>query len=74
MCDLVQTLHMERIERRVLAERQMAMHLIGAGIDVDLPDLQEAWDEFDAALCDTSKPDRADRDRDDLLRALGIRP
>jgi hypothetical protein len=63
---------LERIERRVLSDRQIIMQAVAAGVDVDLPDVQDAWDEFDAALVESRAVDPDDRDRADLLRALGI--
>jgi hypothetical protein len=31
---------LERIERRVLSDRQIIMQAVAAGVDVDLPDVQ----------------------------------
>lgn len=68
-------LHVERIERRVLGERQaVAQASLAVGIDLDLPSVQDAWDEFEAALSVDSKAIDVDPDRMDLLRALGLRP
>lgn len=75
MCDLVFMLHIERIERRVLGERQaVAQVALALGVDLDLPSVQDAWDEFEEALADDSDAADVDPDRLDLLRALGLRP
>jgi hypothetical protein len=56
----------------VLSDRQIIMQAVAAGVDVDLPDVQEAWDDFDAALLESRAVEPEDQERADLLRALGI--
>jgi hypothetical protein len=55
-----------------LSDRQIIMQAVTAGVDLDLPDVQDAWDEFDAALLESRQVEPEDSDRADLLRALGI--
>jgi hypothetical protein len=70
----VYVLQLERIERRVLAERQVVMQAMTVGADVELPSLQDAWDDFDERLREPGRPAVAvDPVREDILRALGMR-
>ena len=69
VCDLVHMLHVERIERKVLAERQGA--IANPYWQGDLPSVWEAWEEFDAAL--VAEPKVIDPAEADLLEALGLR-
>lgn len=53
LCDLVYAEHIARLERRVMAERQIAAVLLAAGAkDVPMPTMAQSRDEFDAALLD----------------------
>lgn len=69
-------LQLERIERRVVAERSAVLQVaLSLGADVDLPVVQEAWDDFAEQLVETTRRvvTPADAEKDDLLVALGIR-
>lgn len=65
-------LQLERIERRVLAERQVVMQAMTAGVDLDLPSLQEAWDDFDERLAEPGRPAVTAPREQDILLALGL--
>lgn len=68
---MVYVVLVDRLEQRVLAERMVCAVLKAAGADVDLPDLESAREEFDAAL--VAEPERVDPEREVLLRGLGLR-
>ncbi len=69
---MVYALLLERIEQQVSAERQVAAVFIAAGAKrVELPTVDAARAKFDAALL--AEPAPVDRDRDELLKVLGIR-
>lgn len=64
-------LHLDRIERQVLAERQVAAIALSVGAQgVEMPTVDEAIAEFDLAL--VAEPRVIDRDRRLLLTALGV--
>lgn len=64
-------LQVDRIERLVLAERQVAATLLAAGAkNVTMPVLQDALDEFDAQL--VAPPVVVDRHKLRLMRVLGV--
>jgi hypothetical protein len=63
VCDAAYALMVEKVERRSLA-------LIAAGVDVD-PD--EAREELDASLLQPLTVSSADREREELMRAVGLR-
>lgn len=71
MCDIVYVLHLDRIERHVLAERQVAIvALAGGAKDVEMPTLDGAIDLYEQALIEP--PRLVDRDHAELLAALGV--
>lgn len=71
MCDVVYALLLERIQQRVAADRQVAAVFMAAGAKkVELPTYEAARADFDRALF--ADPTVTD-DRDELLRALGVR-
>jgi hypothetical protein len=68
---VVYALHLERIESQVNAERQVVATFMAAGAKgLTLPTFDAARADFDAAL--TAEPKVIDRDRQELLEALGV--
>lgn len=71
MCDAVYAMCVERIERQVLADRQIVGVFLAAGAKgVDLPSLDEAIAEFDAQL--VAEPKQVDPEKYELMRVLGV--
>lgn len=63
---------LERIDRQVEAERHVAAVFMAAGAkNVTLPTVEDARQHFLTAL--HAEPTVIDRDREELLRALGVR-
>ena len=70
MCDIAYVLLVERLERQVLSERQVAAVLAAAGAeDIEMPQMDEARVAFDAALVADPVPESP---RAALLRELGV--
>ena len=70
MCDIAYVLLVERLERQVLSERQVAAVLATAGAeDIEMPDMDGARAEFEAALVAEPVPESP---RARLLRELGV--
>jgi hypothetical protein len=65
---------LERLERQVLADRQIAaLQLVMSGEGGNLPTLQDARDQFDAALvADPTVGKQVDPEQMELRRALGV--
>lgn len=61
----------DRVEARVLAERNAALIAMALGAEVTPPDPDEARSAFDAAL--VAEPAQVDREKELLLRGLGLR-
>ncbi len=74
MCDLAYLLLLERLERQVLADRQIAaLQLVMSGEGGDLPTLQETREAFDAALvAEPQQGTQVDAEQMELRRALGV--
>ena len=71
VCDTVHVLALERIERSVLADRQVVMTALAGGAkDLALPSVQDAWDEYEAAL--VADPVTVVSEQSELLQALGL--
>lgn len=66
MCDVVYVLLVDRIERHVAAERQVA----AAYHSSELPSFAEARAQFDESL--VAEPKQVDPDRLALMTALGL--
>ncbi len=66
---------LEHLDAQVLADRQVAAVLMAAGAkDVELPNLQEQRDRFEAALAEEPRPlAPVDIEQMELRRALGVR-
>lgn len=63
---------LDDLDRQVAAERQVAAVFLAAGAkNVEMPTYEAARARFDEAL--RAEPQKVDRDRDELLRALGVR-
>lgn len=62
---------LDEVERLVASERQVAA-VLALRQEVQLPTYTEERRRFDEALL--AEPAVVDQDRDDLLRALGVRP
>lgn len=70
LCDVTYVLLLERLERQVLSERQVAAVLAAAGAeDVEMPSMDEACAAFDAALIAEPVPESS---RAAMLRELGV--
>ena len=70
MCDIAYVLLVERLERQVLSERQVAAVLAASGAeDVVMPDMDDARADFEAALVADPVPESP---RAALLRELGV--
>jgi len=66
----VYVLHLERLERMVVAEQQVAATYASAGADVDPPrSVEEAIRVYDLALSAAPAPETANAR---LLRRLGV--
>jgi hypothetical protein len=64
----------DRIERQVLADRQVTATFIAAGArDLELPEVADALDDFDNWLAEPMTPRPVDPERKVLLEALGVR-
>jgi hypothetical protein len=64
---------LDRIERQVLADRQVAATFLTAGAKgVTLPDFEERRALFDAALVEEPRERLIDSDQMELRRALGV--
>lgn len=67
---------LDRIERQVLADRQVTAVLIAAGADIPLPNFYEQRAIFDASLVEEPKPQEplseADAEQLELREALGV--
>lgn len=71
MCDVVYVLLIDRLERHVLVERQVAVAAASAGVaSVTIPTLEEELERFEAWL--TEPPKLIDPERLELMRALGV--
>jgi hypothetical protein len=67
----VYVLQLDRIERLVMAERQVAVVALTAGAkDVEMPSLEDALADFERSLC--APPRVVDLDRARTLRVLGV--
>ena len=72
LCDVVYALLLEQIAQQVQAERQVAAVFLAAGAkNIEMPTYEAARVRFDEAL--RAEPQAVDRERDELLRALGVR-
>jgi hypothetical protein len=60
----------ERVERAALVDRQIAGTLKAAGATIDLVSVEDARQEFDAAL--NEAPKALDPEQLELRRALGM--
>jgi len=70
VCDIVYVLLVERLERQVLSERQVAAVLAAGGAaDVEMPSMDDARATFDAALVAEPVPESP---RAAMLRELGV--
>ena len=70
VCDIAYVLLVERLERQVLSERQVAATLVAGGAqDIEMPQMDEARAAFDAAL--VADP-VIESPRAALLRELGV--
>lgn len=70
LCDITYVLLVERVERQVLSERQVAATLVAAGMEgIETPQMDEARVAFDAALVADPVPESP---RAALLRELGV--
>ena len=70
MCDIAYVLLVERMERQVLSERQVAAVLASGGAEnIEMPQMDEARAEFDAALVAEPVPESP---RAAMLRELGV--
>ena len=70
LCDITYVLLVERLERQVLSERQVAAVLATAGAkDVEMPQMDEARAQFDVALIAAPVPESPNAV---LLRELGV--
>lgn len=70
---MVYALHVEQLERAVLAERQVAAVLLAAGAkEVTLPTLESARDEFEASLVAESKQRTLSPELAELREVLGV--
>ena len=64
-------MHLDRIERHALNERQVAVALIAAGAKgVDAPDPDRLRESFDSWL--NSPPHVVDVERRELMQVLGV--
>ncbi len=65
---------LQNLDAQVLADRHVAAVLMAAGAkDIDLPNLQEQRDRFEAALLEEPRPMApVDREQMELRRALGV--
>lgn len=63
-------MHLERLERHVLAERQVTVAVLAAGGKAELPDLAAERARFDAEL--SAAPDPAAIKQASLLKELGV--
>lgn len=71
LCDFVHTLWTDRIERHVLAERQVAVvALAGGAKNIIMPSLPDCLADLDAWLIE--EPKVVDPDKLELMHALGV--
>lgn len=72
VCDVAYALLVERLERQVLADRQVIASFMAAGAKgLHMPDVNESLAELDAALA--AEPDPVVSGREVLEEALGLR-
>jgi len=70
LCDVAYVIHVERLERQVLSDRQAAATFKAAGAEkVEMPTVDERRADFDAALVAEPEPEPANVR---LLRAIGV--
>lgn len=74
MCDVVYALLVDRVEARGMAQFHAAVAIVTVGGKAELTDPDQQRARFDAWLVEPLKPaDPADAERQELLRALGLR-
>jgi len=71
--DTAYALLVERVERRVTADRQIVAVMLAAGVDMPMPNLAEALEDLDAALAEAPQEATVlDFEQAQLRQALGV--